>query len=123
MIIAVKVIDLDRAISFYTQKLGLSCRRQEKEWASIVVGGAEIHLYLNGGVSSGIEFYVDDIDVEVDKLKGLGVEFFSDERMPDFIKADQNQITEFPWGRTAFFKDSEGNQLAIVKDHKQKIAP
>lgn len=36
--------------------------------------------------------------------------------MPNFISVDENHITEFPWSRTAFFKDSEGNNLAIVKD-------
>gem|GEM_PF-6998470 len=27
-------------------------------------------------------------------------------------------ITEFPWGMVAYFKDSEGNELALVKDFK-----
>ena len=115
-IIDVKVKDLKRAIEFYTKKLGLLCRREEKDWAAIKVGDAEVHLYLYGGITSGLEFYVDNLDTEVKKLKEKGIRFFSGERMPNFISADENQITEFPWGRTAFFKDSEGNELAIVKD-------
>src|SRR3989344_8721658 len=114
-IIDVKVKDLKRAIEFYTNKLGLTCRREEKDWAAIKVGDAEVHLYLYGGITSGLEFYVDNLDTEVKKLKEKGIRFFSGERMPNFISADENQITEFPWGRTAFFKDSEGNELAIVK--------
>jgi len=116
IIIDVKVSNLARAIGFYTETLELSCRRQEKDWAAIKIGDAEIHLYLNGGVTSGVEFYVDDLDNEVKKLKGKGVEFFSDSNMPNFIRADGNGKTEFPWGHTAFFKDSEGNDLALVKD-------
>jgi len=116
VIIDVKVGDLKRAIEFYTDKLGLNCRREEKDWAAISIGDAEIHLYLHGGINSGLEFYVSDLDMEVAKLKGKGVEFFTDENMPNFINADENKITEFPWGRTAFFYDSEGNELALVKD-------
>ena len=115
IIIDVKGKDLKRAIEFYTQKLELFCRRKEKDWAAIKVGDAEIHLYLYGGINSGLEFYVDDLDSEVKKLKEKGIKFFSDKNMPNFIKVDENQITEFPWGRTAFFKDSEDNELALVK--------
>ena len=116
IIIDVKVKDLKRAIGFYTEKLGLSCRRKEKDWAAIQVGDAEIHLYLHAGITSGLEFYVEDLDLKVRKLKENGVAFFSDKNMANFINADKNKITTFPWGRNAFFKDSEGNTLALVKD-------
>jgi predicted enzyme related to lactoylglutathione lyase len=116
IIIDIKVKDLKRAIEFYTNKLNLSCRRIEKDWAAIEVGDAEIHLYLHSGITTGLEFYVDDLDKEVSELKEKGIIFFSDKNMPNFISVDDNQITKFPWGRTAFFKDSEGNKLALVKD-------
>ncbi len=115
-VINIKIKNLKRAIEFYTKKLGLVCRREEKDWAAIQVGDAEIHLYLLGGITSGLEFYVNDLDNEIKKLKERGINFFSDETMPNFISVDKNQITTFPWGRTAFFRDSEGNELAIVKD-------
>ena len=115
-IIDVKVKDLKRAINFYVKKLSLICRKEEKDWAAIKVGDAEIHLYLYGGINSGLEFYVNDLDKEVKKLKERGVTFFSGKDMPNFISIDKNMITKFPWGTTAFFKDSEGNELAIVKD-------
>lgn len=116
LIIDIKVIDLDRAVVFYTKTLGLSCRTKEKGWAGIVVGDAEIHLYLEGGVTSNVEFYVDDIETKVKDLKEKGIKFISGHNKPESIKVDENNITEFPWGRTAFFKDSEGNELALVKD-------
>ncbi len=116
MIIDVKVKNLKRAIDFYTTKLGLTLRREEDDWAAIVVGDAEVHLYLHAGVTSGFEFYVDDLDGEVLKLNERGVEFFYDERMANFVSVDNNNISTFPWGRNAFFKDSEGNILALVKD-------
>ncbi len=116
-IIDVKVKDLKRAIEFYTGKLGLVCRHEDKEWAAIKVGDAEIHLYLHAGITAGLEFYVDDLDNEVKKLAKKGVSFFSDKKRANFISVDKNKITTFPWGRNAFFKDSEGNQLALVKDN------
>ncbi len=118
LIVDVKVLDLDRAVEFYTKTLGLACRIHEKEWAGITVGDAEIHLYKDGGMSGGVEFYVDDIETEVIKLQEKGVEFISGMEKPDAIKVDEKGITEFPWGRLAYFKDSEGNELALVQDFK-----
>ena len=116
LIIDVKATDLDRAVKFYTEQLGLVCRRQEKDWAAIAVGDAEIHLYLGGGVSGDVEFYVNDIDTEVKKMKENGVVFISGMSKPNAVNVDENNVMTFPWGRTAFFKDSEGNELAIVED-------
>ncbi len=116
LIVDVRAKDLDRAVRFYTEILGLKCRIHEKDWAGIVVGNAEIHLYVEGGVTEGVEFYVNDIDAEVARLSALGVEFFAGTDKPSFIKADEQNISEFPFGRLAYFHDSEGNELAFVKD-------
>ena len=116
LIVDVQAKDLDRAVQFYTEVLGLKCRIHAKDWAGIVVGDAEIHLYIDGGVTEGVEFYVDDIDAEVKRLSALGVQFFAGVDKPSFIKADEQNISEFPFGRLAYFKDSEGNELALVKD-------
>lgn len=116
LIVDVKVVDLSRAIEFYTKVLGLEIRVVEDEWAAVIVGDAELHLYVDGGVTKDIEFYVDDIDAKVLSLKEKGVMFFSGLQKPQAISADKHHITTFPWGRTAFFKDSEGNELAIVQD-------
>jgi|SRR3989338_301852 len=116
LIIDVKVIDLNRAIIFYNGVLGLPCRIQEQNWAAISVGDAEIHLYINGGTTGHVELYVDDIDAEVKKLNQRGVVFLSGKDKPEAISVDENNVTTFPWGRIAFFKDSEGNELAIARD-------
>lgn len=116
LIVDVRAKDLSRAVKFYTEVLGLQCRIHEKEWAGIVVGNAEIHLYVGGGVTEGVEFYVDDIDTEVKRLSALGVDFISGMDKPSAIRADEHNITEFPFGRLAYFHDSEGNELALVKD-------
>lgn len=92
----------------------MSC--QKKNWSALLVGDAEIHLYVDGGTTGHVEFYVQDIDGEVKRLSDKGVEFISGIGKPNAIEVDNLKITKFPWGRTAFFKDSEGNELALVND-------
>lgn len=116
LVIDVRARDLDRAVKFYTEVLGLTCRVQAKDWAGIAVGDAEIHLYKDGGVSENVELYVDDIDAEVMRMKEKGVKFISGMGKPSAVSVDENTITEFPFGRLAYFKDSEGNELALVND-------
>jgi len=116
LIVDVRIFDLDRAVKFYVEVLGLICRRKEKDWAALIVGDAEIHLYQNGGVIGDIEFYVDDIEEKVRELSKQGVLFVSGLNKYGALSVDRFNITLFPWGRMAFFKDSEGNELAIVKD-------
>jgi len=118
LIVDIKVIDLERAVKFYTQALGLTCRihKQDDGWAGIAVGDAEIHLYVDGGVTGDVEFYVDDLEEAVTRMTQNGVMFNSGIDKPSAIRVDGNNITEFPWGRIAFFRDSEGNELALVKD-------
>lgn len=116
LIVDVQVKDLDRAVRFYTEVLGLKCRIHTKDWAGIVVGDAEIHLYVDGGVTEGVEFYVEDIDTEVARLREKRVEFISGMEKPSAVRVNEANITEFPFGRLAYFRDSEGNELALVKD-------
>ena len=115
LIIDIQVYDLDRAISFYKEILGLSLIRRAFNWASFEAFGAEIHLYLHGGAEYGIEFRVSGIDKQVEILKTKGVEFFINSDQQNLIKIS-GDIMEFPWGRAAYFKDSEGNDIAIVED-------
>ncbi len=116
LVIDIQVSNLERAVTFYTETLGLACRIQKENWAGITIGDAEIHLYTNGGVIDNVEFYVDDIDTTVKALKEKGVTIIPGNDKPEAIGV-KNDITEFPWGRTAFFKDSEGNKLAFVQDY------
>lgn len=116
LVVDVKVSDLRRAVGFYTKTLGLTCRVETKEWAGITVGSAEIHLYTDGGDTEGVEFYVDDIEAEVRRLAARGVVVTPGIGKPGFLRIDVNGISEFPWGRLAYFNDSEGNELALVKD-------
>ncbi len=116
LIIDVHVSDLQRAVTFYTEALGLPCRVYETDWAAITVGDAEIHLYVDGGVTHSVEFYVDHIESRVRALAEQGVQFILGVDRPKAIRVDEQSITEFPWGKIAYFYDSEGNELALVED-------
>jgi len=117
LIINVRVKNLQRAVTFYKDVIRLACRTEKKEWAAMSIGDAEIHLYLQSGVSGHVEFYVNDIDAENKRLTEQGVKFISGMDKASAISMDDKLITTFPWGRTAFFHDSEGNELALVKDN------
>ena len=106
LIIDVKVDDLNRAVDFYSNVLGLQLIHKANDWASFEVSGAEIHLYLHGGIKQGLEFRVSNIEREVEILKAKGVKFFIDKNQKGFTKIT-NEIMEFSWGKDAFFKDSE----------------
>ncbi len=117
LIIDIKVSDLERAVIFYTDVLGLVCRIQDKEWAAITIGDAEIHLYLGGGTTGHVEFYIDDIEACALNLKKSGISIIPGTTKAHAVSVDDNGITTFPWGRAIFFHDSEGNELAFVKDN------
>lgn len=115
LIIDVQIHDLDRAVGFYRDILGLSLIHKDTDWASFEISGAEIHLYLHGGIEYGLEFRVSDLEKEMEFLKAKGVKFFASDNQTN-LKMVIGEIMEFPWGKSAYFKDSEGNQIALVQD-------
>ncbi|MDP2672778.1 MAG: VOC family protein [Nanoarchaeota archaeon] len=117
LIIDIQVYNLKRAIHFYKEVLGLTLIHEEDDWASFEAFGAEIHLYLHGGAEYGVEFRVSNINKQVDTLKLKGVKFFTNSNQKNLIKIS-GEIMEFPWGKAAYFKDSEGNEIAVVEDKK-----
>lgn len=116
LIIDIRVNNLDRAVKFYRDILELPLIHLADDWASFEVGGAEIHLYIHGGVGHSIEFRVSNILREVKSIKDKGVKFFIDKNQHNVLNILSDDIMEFSWGKIAFFKDSEGNTLALVED-------
>ena len=115
LIVDIKVRDLKRAADFYENILGLTVIDVGSGWASLKALGAEIHLYLHGGAENGLEFRVAEIEKQVKTLKSRGVKFFIEPNQIGLIKIS-GEIMEFSWGKAAYFKDSEGNRLALVED-------
>jgi predicted enzyme related to lactoylglutathione lyase len=110
----IPVKDVSRARRFYEKTLGL---RPKEEFAGGVIyecGSAEAFLYptSNAGTSKASQAFwqVDDVEAEVAELKARGV-VFEEYDMPG-IKM-KNSIATGGGAKTAWFKDTEGNILAV----------
>jgi predicted enzyme related to lactoylglutathione lyase len=106
--------DVARARAFYEGVVGL---RPKQEYAGGVIyecGGADVFLYPtpNAGTSKASQAFwtVADVEAEVAELKSRGVTF-EEYDMPGFPM--RNSIVTGGGAKTAWFKDSEGNILAI----------
>jgi predicted enzyme related to lactoylglutathione lyase len=103
-----------RARKFYEQLIGL---KPKQEYAGGVIyecGGAEVFLYPtpNAGTSKASQAYwsVTDVAAEVAELKSRGVKF-EEYNMPGMKMT--NSIATAGGAKTAWFKDTEGNILAV----------
>ena len=110
--------DIARARRFYEDKLGL---KPKMEIAGGVVygfaGGTEAFLYLtpNAGTSQASQAFwqVDDVDAEIAALKARGVAFEHYDGMPG-ERSPSGAVTA-GGAKAAWFKDTEGNILAIIQ--------
>jgi predicted enzyme related to lactoylglutathione lyase len=103
-----------RARKFYEQIVGLKPREEYAGGVIYECGGAEVFLYPtpNAGTSKASQAYwqVTDVEAEVADLKSRGVKF-EEYNMPGMNMI--NGIATAGGAKTAWFKDSEGNILAI----------
>ena len=110
--------DVDRARHFYENQLGF---KPKMEIAGGVVfefaKGTEAFLYLtpNAGTSQASQAFwqVDDVDAEIAELQARGVVFERYDGMPG-ERSPSGAITA-GGAKAAWFKDTEGNILAIVQ--------
>ena len=102
------VTDLERALEFYRDQLGLSENRRESAWAELDAGGLRIGLNAREEETTGdggavIAFQTDgELDDAVSQLRNGGVEFV-------------DGVSEHPWGRVAAFRDPDGNSLQLYQ--------
>ena len=106
--------DVARARKFYEEKVGLMPKLEYAGGVIYECGGADVFLYPtpNAGTSKASQAFwqVADVEKEVAELKARGVRF-EEYDMPG-IKMKDN-IATGGGARTAWFKDSEGNILAV----------
>lgn len=106
--------DLDRARAFYEEKLGLKPTEERSDGLQYECGGGSFVLFESSGQASGthtqLGWEVDDLNGVVDQLRKNGV-VFEEYDMPGFKTV--NGIAEAAGERGAWFKDSEGNLLAL----------
>ena len=121
--VSVVVSDQDRALAFYTEKLGFELQMDapmgQSRWIQLAPKGARTSLVLGtptsdmpaeirqrtesmlGGFVNFI-FNVDDMQATHKELTGKGVEFV-------------DQPAEQPWGWWASIKDPDGNIICLHK--------
>lgn len=104
------VTDMQRAVDFYTGKLGMEITQQEDEWSELQADGLKIGLNAKespaGDGGAVIAFTPGkELEAAVEELSGQGVEFSDD-------------ISDHPWGRIAPFRDPDGNALQLYTPPK-----
>jgi predicted enzyme related to lactoylglutathione lyase len=109
--------DVARARKFYEEKLGLKPREQIAGGVTYEFAkGTACFLYPtpNAGTSKASQAFwqVEDVEREVRELKARGVKF-EDYDMPGM--KTEGGIATAGGAKSAWFKDSEGNILALVQ--------
>ena len=119
----IKVSDLDRAVTFYHETLGLPIALDGRAFNHMEVGPheplAKIGIESTGKLSkrrrrTGIVFDTDDIDALYERLKKKGVPFT--------LKPTKMHRG----GKTANFLDPDKNEFQVVQDpehYKQTSSP
>jgi predicted enzyme related to lactoylglutathione lyase len=110
-LVAIPVADVDRAKSFYTDKVGFNedhdhTVSDEIRFVQLTPPGSACSIALGKGVTDappgsvkGMQMVVDDIEAAHAELSERGV--------------DVGEIQDFPWGRFVFFSDPDGNAWAV----------
>ena len=111
--LGIPVRDQDRALAFYTEKLGFRVLTdqqfsEKQRWIELSIPGAETGVVLftpDGhedriGTFLNTSWEVDNVEKTYTELQGKGVEFAG---------PPQKQ----KWGTFVMLKDSEGNQIVL----------
>ena len=111
--------DLDRARQFWEGKLGLVPKSADNGGVTYAfANGTAAFLYpsANAGTSKASQAFwsVQDVDHEMAELKKRGVVFERYDDMPG-QRSPEGALTA-GGAKAAWFKDSEGNTLAIIQD-------
>jgi predicted enzyme related to lactoylglutathione lyase len=112
----IPVSDVERARKFYEEMVGLRPREVYAGGVIYECGGTEAFMYPtpNAGTSKASQAFwsVDDVEAEVKDLKARGVKF-EEYDMPGMPM--KNSIVTAAGAKAAWFKDTEGNIMAVVQ--------
>jgi catechol 2,3-dioxygenase-like lactoylglutathione lyase family enzyme len=111
----IAVSDLERAKAWYAEKLGLTPTTEDMGGAWYETGGGRFALfptpYAGTAQNTVMEWTVDDAVAVVEYLKGRGVVFDTFEMEGVVWDGD---VASMGGRKGAWFKDSEGNILALT---------
>jgi catechol 2,3-dioxygenase-like lactoylglutathione lyase family enzyme len=110
---SIPVKDQDRALEFYTERLGFRVLTDQpfddkQRWIELGIPGAATSLVLftpeghedRIGGFSNVTFYTDNVQRTYEELRAKGVEFVQEPQSAD-------------WGTAAVFKDVDGNVFVL----------
>lgn len=112
----VNVADMDRAVAFYRDLLGLPLVETSPWWSALDCGGVRLGLHGTGGdpvppiphdahgphCGAVITLRTDHIDADYERFSEAGVTFLG-------------PIAWEPWGSLAVFTDPDGNVLKLMQ--------
>lgn len=110
--VSIPVTDQNRALAFYTEKLGFRVVTDQpfseaQRWIELGIPGADTRLVLfcfgeeiKAGGQMNMTFWTDDVETTVDEMKRKGVTILKEPK-----KAD--------WGTSAVFADPDGNRFLV----------
>ena len=110
-LVAIPVTDVDRAKSFYVDKVGFRADQDhtvsdEMRFVQLTPPGSACSIAIGKGISEavpgsvrGVQMVVADIEAAHAELAGRDVEV--------------SDIHDFPWGRFVFFRDPDGNEWSV----------
>ncbi|CAN5343249.1 MAG: VOC family protein [Actinomycetota bacterium] len=111
----IPVADMERAKAFYRDRLGLDPVKETDQWVTYRSGDSVFQLYPSAGAGSAGHtlggWVVDDLDAAVAALRADGVDF-EEYDLPGLRTVD-GIATLGEVERAAWFRDSEGNILAV----------
>jgi predicted enzyme related to lactoylglutathione lyase len=115
-LVAVPVSDIDRAKTFYAERVGFNADHDhhvsdEIRFVQLTPPGSACSIAIGKGISTaapgtvqGLQLVVSDVEAARSELVGRGVEV--------------SDVQDYPWGRFVFFSDPDGNGWAV-----QEIQP
>jgi predicted enzyme related to lactoylglutathione lyase len=111
--ISIPVADHDRAVEFYTKKMGFMITTDQQfgpssRWVEMKIPKGETGIVLftppghedRIGTFMPMSYQCDNVQRTYEELKARGVEFVQEPKVES-------------WGTSAIFKDSEGNQFVL----------
>src|SRR5438046_4663486 len=114
--ISVPVADQNRALDFYTEKLGFTIITdqpfdEKQRWIELRIPKAETRVVLftaegdekRIGSFMNMSYTCGDIDKTYEQMKNRGMQF-------------EGPPQKQPWGTYAMFKDSEGSRFVVSSD-------
>jgi catechol 2,3-dioxygenase-like lactoylglutathione lyase family enzyme len=113
-VLAVK--DVDKALQFYTETLGLKEDKKDPGGVLLSSGKGKLYVYQSefagSNKATAVAWNVDNVEEVVNDLKGKGVSFEHYDNLPGTTL--EGDIHVMGPARAVWFKDLDGNILNVV---------